>query len=87
MPFEKQAVSDAFGVVLRQFRTRADLSQVDLADRAEVHVNTISLLERGRRGPALDLVLTLAEALEVGPDELVLRTQNRVDRNGEEGGQ
>jgi transcriptional regulator with XRE-family HTH domain len=78
MSYDKQSVSTAFGEVLREVRKEAGVTQADLAAQAGVHVNTISMLERGQRGPALDLVLTLAETLGVGVGELVVRTKMRV---------
>ena len=57
-----------FGVVLRQFRTAAALSQEDLAERAGVSLRGISDLERGvRRTPYLTTVIMLAAALNLIP--------------------
>ena len=41
------------GVLLRQARKRAGLSQVDLADRAGVTQSVISAYESGQRQPSL----------------------------------
>jgi len=60
-----------FAARLRACRTRAGLSQEALGHAADVHPNTIGLLERGEREPLLSTVLALAKALELSPCELV----------------
>jgi putative transcriptional regulator len=54
-----------FGGKLSAMRTAAGLSQGQLADRAELHVNTVARLERGENEPAWPVVLKLAAALGV----------------------
>lgn len=50
---------------LRELRTRLDISQAALADRAGVHVNQVALIERGERSPSLDVAGRIADALGV----------------------
>jgi transcriptional regulator with XRE-family HTH domain len=78
MAYRKPDVSAAFGLVLRRYRKERDLTQSDLAAIAGVHINTVSLLERGKIGPALDIFLTLAAALDVTPSELVRETKKEL---------
>ncbi len=61
----------AFGVVLKEHRLGAKLSQVELAHRANMHHTTISLYERGLREPSLRSVFGLSVALEISPSVLV----------------
>ena len=54
----------AFGTLLREFRTRAGLTQEALAELAGLSVRGISDLERGlKRAPRRDTVALLLEAL------------------------
>jgi transcriptional regulator with XRE-family HTH domain len=56
----------AFGVLLRQHRAAAGLSQEELAERAGLSRRGISDLERGiRRAPHAGTVRRLAEAMEL----------------------
>jgi transcriptional regulator with XRE-family HTH domain len=55
----------AFGVLLKQWRARRRLSQLDLALAADVSARHVSFLETGRSRPSRDMVLRLAERLEV----------------------
>jgi transcriptional regulator with XRE-family HTH domain len=68
------AVAKAFGVVLRDCRQKAGISQEALADSAEVDRTYISLLERGLRQPTLGTLFTLSRALGVSPATMVSRT-------------
>lgn len=50
---------------LREWRQRRHLSQLDLAGEAEVSARHLSFVETGRSAPSRDMVLKLAERLEV----------------------
>jgi transcriptional regulator with XRE-family HTH domain len=53
------------GDLLREWRQRRRLSQLDLACDAEISTRHLSFLETGRSLPSRDMVLHLAEQLEV----------------------
>src|SRR5688572_29949848 len=53
------------GPLLREWRTRRRLSQLDLALEAGVSARHVSFLETGRSRPSADMVLQLAETLDV----------------------
>ncbi|HEX7926241.1 MAG TPA: helix-turn-helix domain-containing protein, partial [bacterium] len=53
------------GDLLREWRMRRRLSQLDLALEAEISAKHLSFLETGRSVPSRDMVLLLAEQLEV----------------------
>jgi predicted ATPase/DNA-binding XRE family transcriptional regulator len=62
----------AFGDLLRQYRNAVGLTQEDLAARAGLNADTISLLERGeRRRPHRFTTRSLAVALGLSPQELI----------------
>ena len=54
-----------FGPLLREWRHRRRVSQLDLALDAEISARHLSFLETGRARPSRDMVLHLAEQLEV----------------------
>ncbi len=57
-----------FGVLLRRDRRAAGLTQAELAARAGMSEDTISVLERGRtRAPHKETLHLLAEALDLTP--------------------
>ncbi|HEY8527524.1 MAG TPA: helix-turn-helix transcriptional regulator [Acidimicrobiales bacterium] len=61
------------GELLREWRRRRRLSQLDLAVEAEVSARHLSFVETGRASPSRELVLHLAEHLDVP-----LRERNRL---------
>ncbi|HYC94905.1 MAG TPA: helix-turn-helix transcriptional regulator [Sphingomicrobium sp.] len=63
----------AFGDQLRDWRQRRRLSQLDLAAEAELSTRHLSFVETGRAKPSREMVLRLAEALE-----LPLRSRNAL---------
>src|SRR6201991_4906899 len=50
---------------LRDWRTRRRMSQMDLALEAEISTRHLSFLETGRAQPSREMVLHLADQLEV----------------------
>jgi transcriptional regulator with XRE-family HTH domain len=53
------------GEHLREWRQRRHLSQLDLAGEAEISARHLSFLETGRSAPSREMVLKLAERLDV----------------------
>ncbi|MGN9808900.1 helix-turn-helix domain-containing protein [Micromonospora sp. BQ11] len=66
-------IVDTVGELLRQWRHRRGLSQLDLAIAANVSARHVSLVETGRSKPSPDMVLRLADQLHVP-----LRDRNRL---------
>jgi len=57
--------SPPFGSLMRQWRQRRRLSQLDLAIEADVSARHVSFIETGRSAPSRDMVLRLAKEHEV----------------------
>ncbi len=55
----------AFGPLLRQWRARRRMSQLDLAAEAEISSRHLSFIETGRAGPSREMVRLLAQVLDV----------------------
>src|SRR5690348_3585953 len=53
------------GDLLRQWRQRRHMSQLDLAVEAEISTRHLSFVETGRAQPSREMVLHLAESLEI----------------------
>lgn len=58
-------MANQVGVLLREWRERRRLSQLDLSVRAEVSTRHLSFVETGRSQPSRSMVLHLAEHLDV----------------------
>src|SRR6516164_1521096 len=53
------------GALLREWRQRRRLSQLDLACEAEISTRHLSFLETGRSAPSREMLLRLADRLDV----------------------
>ena len=78
MPGRRQAgyalhMPAAFGPLLREWRQVRQMSQLRLAEAAEVSTRHISFIETGRAAPSREMVLILASALD-----LPLRERNTL---------
>lgn len=60
---------------VKTYRVDRGLSRRELADRVEVHPQTIGAIERGQFNPTIEVALRLGEVLGVGLDALFSRTE------------
>ncbi len=59
------SVAKSAGDVLREWRQRRRMTQLDLALEAEISAKHLSFVETGRAQPSREMVLNLAERLEI----------------------
>lgn len=62
----------AFAAVVRKRRHALSLTQEQLAERANFHVNYIGGIERAERNPSLTSLISLAKGLGCSPRDLFL---------------
>jgi len=60
-----------FAQRLRELRDQAGISQEKLAEKANLHRNTVGIIERGQQVPTLDVICKLAHALGMKPYQLI----------------
>lgn len=72
-PAPSSATAPSAGSLLREWRMRRRMSQLDLALEADVSQRHLSFVESGRSRPSREMVLHLAERLDVP-----LRERNRL---------
>ncbi|WP_218014145.1 helix-turn-helix domain-containing protein [Rubellimicrobium roseum] len=71
-PAETAPMTDhqpSFGALLQSWRRRRRFSQLDLASEASISQRRLSFIETGRAAPSREMVLHLAEHLDVPPRE------------------
>lgn len=59
-------ISEAFGHILKQERTRATLTQEGLAERANLDVDAIGIYEQGKREPLVRSLIKITKGLNIG---------------------
>lgn len=70
-------IKQRFGKAIRRRRRELDLSQEELAERAEMHRTYISDIERGIVNPSLEVIEKLTDALGTTVAELFV--QYKID--------
>ena len=70
-----------FGQNIRIFRNRRNWSQADLAESAEISINFLSDIERGKKWPHPDTLSRLAGALGINVFELFKEDNMSVSLN------
>ena len=71
-------VEKAFGQVLRDLRTRKQLSQETLGFEAELARNYVSQLELGTKSPSLRTIFKLCRVLSVNPSEFLRDVESKL---------
>jgi transcriptional regulator with XRE-family HTH domain len=61
-----------FGIRLREIRLSCELTQEQLAEKANISLNFLNLIERGLRAPSFDKLERLAKVLKVDVSELFI---------------
>jgi len=72
-----------FATVLWWLRKKSGLTHEQLAERAECHPTTISLLENEKRGPSLEMLLKLSRGLGYSAADVVGEVEKEVERLGD----
>jgi ribosome-binding protein aMBF1 (putative translation factor) len=68
---KKKEVLREFANKVRNRRYVLGITQEQLAERGDFHVNYIGGIERGERNPSFESIIYLAKALECSPKELM----------------
>jgi transcriptional regulator with XRE-family HTH domain len=61
------------GLTIRRYRTKADLSIEQLAERSDLHHNYVGEIERGEKAASVDTLVKIAKGLRVRPYRLLLK--------------
>lgn len=68
---DKSNPGKAFGIILRELRKKANLTQEQLAFEAGIERNYVSLIELGRNQPTITTIFKLSLALKIEPSRLI----------------
>ena len=78
----EQPCSMLAGQALRNLRTKRKWTQTDLALRADVDRNYVSLIELGRNSPSVRLMFRLCDALDITPSDMLKDVERRMRVQG-----
>jgi transcriptional regulator with XRE-family HTH domain len=68
-----------FGKNVRVYRNRRSWSQADLAEYANISINFLGDIERGKKWPHPETLTKLADALEIRVFELFMEEDNELN--------
>jgi transcriptional regulator with XRE-family HTH domain len=72
---KEQTISRKFGQVIRVVREQQGISQEKLAELAEIDRTYVSMIERGKRRPTLEIADRIANALSMRLSEVIRRAE------------
>lgn len=81
MDRSNETLVTAFASALKAARQNAGMTQEDLAERAEVSVRFISLLETGKRQPSLSALFAISRGLNIPLSSLAIEIEDRLRSN------
>ena len=83
MPVREQsaALARAFGLAVREQRTRLGISQEQLGFAADLDRTYVSGIERGTRNPTLRILWQISKALKTAPSGLLQSAERSVRRS------
>lgn len=73
-----------FGQLLRRARRAHKLGQAELAERVNIGAKHLGRLERGEKQPSFELIIALANAMEVSPSVFFQFDNARSDQKMKE---
>jgi transcriptional regulator with XRE-family HTH domain len=74
MPSDLRQLPKKFGSTVRELRTAAGLTQMRLAEKADLALNYVGEIERGEKLVSVETVVRLARALGLTGAELLKRS-------------
>lgn len=72
-------IAKAFGIVLRELRKEAGLTQEELGLDADLRRTFVSLLELGQQQPTIQTIFKLSLALNRKPSEIISRVEDKIN--------
>lgn len=68
---KKTPVRKAFGLRVRMRRFEIEMTQEELAEKADLHPTYVGSVERGERNISIENIISLAKALGCSPKDLM----------------
>jgi transcriptional regulator with XRE-family HTH domain len=68
-----------FGEELKKLRLKAGLTQEEVAARAQVTREYVSMLESKKNSPTIEVFIRLCRAVEVSPSDLIAKVERMLN--------
>ncbi|MBE6161922.1 helix-turn-helix transcriptional regulator [Clostridium cochlearium] len=73
-------LSEALAIVLKKNRINYGLSQEELAYKCNLDRTYISLLERGKRNPTINVIFSISKNLELEASEFIKQVEYLIKK-------
>lgn len=74
-------VKEAYGIILKKYRTEANLSQEKLALKCNLDRTYIGMLERGERQPTISTLFVVSETLKIPASKFIEEMEKLLGSN------
>jgi len=74
-------IEQAFGFVIKKYRTELSMSQEELALESGLDRTYISMLERGKRRPTINTLFSISSTLNVRPYKLIKEIEEFIEQS------
>ena len=71
-------IKRTLGMVIREKRKIAGLSQTELANKSDITRNFISLIERGDKQPTACKIFSIANAMKILPSDIIREVEKNI---------
>ena len=72
---------DDFRYNIKYYRDKLNISQTELAIRCDCSSGTIGGIESGKAKPSFDMIITIAQALNISPADLFIRDVSKTKKD------
>ena len=74
-----QNINSAIAQTISMLRRKANISQEELADRANIHRTYVSQIERGLKSPTLQVLMQIATALNTTASDILRDIEKKTN--------
>lgn len=71
-------MNKVLGEIISRRRQEANLSQEELADRADIHRTYVSQIERGLKSPTLVILISLSKSLDTKASAIISELEREL---------
>lgn len=69
---------NTFGKVIKLMRLNKEMTQQELAEEADLSIRYVIAIEKGEKNPTLDVLYSLAKALDTSPSMIWKEVEIRI---------
>ena len=72
-------INNAIAKIISRLRHEREISQEELADKADIHRTYVSQIERGLKSPTLPVLIKIAKALNTTASHILIGIEKEIN--------